>query len=99
MFCKVMLTVKWKCLQVTSIDKVKNLIIILTSTNPKDLDNGCRLDTSQYVRLHCTPAHSAQQCTAQWTAKCTVFPEGIFLDKIQTEILRVFLLAIHRHLH
>jgi hypothetical protein len=25
--------------------------------------------------------------------------EGVFLDKIQTEILRVFLLAIHRHLY
>jgi hypothetical protein len=27
------------------------------------------------------------------------YPEGVFLDKIQTEILRVFLLAIHRHLY
>jgi hypothetical protein len=25
--------------------------------------------------------------------------EGVFLNKIQTEILRVFLLAIHRHLN
>jgi hypothetical protein len=25
--------------------------------------------------------------------------QGVFLDKIQTEILRVFLLAIHRHLY
>jgi hypothetical protein len=26
-------------------------------------------------------------------------PEGVFLEKIQTEILRVFLIAIHRHLY
>jgi hypothetical protein len=44
------------------------------------------------VRLAGIPA------TRQWQPD-NLLPEVEFLEEIQTEVLRVFLLAIHRHLY